>query len=272
VLIRHFATFAVVLVLSSSLLIFGQQGHLGFPSVGQSVAVAGTLPPDQSGAPATPSQSAGPAAPTPASVATPAPSGTVLASDDFSNPTGGLFPTSSPSPDWTQGYVNNEYQIATLHPVAFTTRYAFAQGTYTDVSVAVDAHLMAGSDTNSAVGVGCRYAGTGNTTTGYRAHLTPTYNNWVIERIDQGNSAYVAGPTNLNVPPVMTQTHHLVLTCSGTTISLSVDGKQVASAQDPTYTQGSVGIYARMSSNTAGTASDLGTIDARFDKFVLTQP
>jgi hypothetical protein len=274
---RPLLTVMLALALASSMFLAGQRlirDGAGRPPA----AVAGTMSPDQStdNSGATPDQSGAtnpaPATATPAAAATPAPSGTVLASDNFASPPGGLFPASSPNSDWTQGYVNNEYQIATLHPVAFTTRYAVAQGSYGDVSVAVDAHLMAGSDTNSAIGVACRLSGTGSAMTGYRAHLTPTYNNWVVERIDPGNAPYLAGPTNLNVAPVLTQTHHLVLTCSGTTISLSVDGKQVSSVQDPTYPQGSAAIYARMSSNTAGTASDLGTIDARFDKFVLTQP
>jgi hypothetical protein len=271
---RPLLTIMLALALASSMFLAGQR--LSRDGAGRPpVAVAGTMAPDQGtdNSGATPDQSgASNAASATATPAAPAASGTILDSDSFSSPAGGLFPTSSPNPDWTQGYVNNEYQIATLHPVAFTTRYAVAQGSYGDVSVAVDAHLMAGSDTNSAVGVACRLSGSGSTTTGYRAHLTPTYNNWVVERIDPGNAPYLAGPTNLNVAPVLTQTHHLVLTCSGTTISLSVDGKQVASVQDPAYPQGSAAIYARMSSNTAGTASDLGTIDARFDKFVLAQP
>jgi len=285
-LTRPIATLLTALALGASFLILAQRLHLQAPG-GQSVAVAGTMSPDQStdnsgtppdqtgttGAAATPAATA-----TPVAAATPAPSGTVLASDNFSNPGSGLFATSAPDPSWIYGYSGGDYQITSAGNVALADQFAFSQGgtTWTDVSIAVDAHLMSDADSGDSMGTACRITGNGSSLTGYRMYLAPANGEFNVQRIDNGKFIDLSGPQSTGGAPMQFNTYHLQLTCSGTTVSATINGKQVYSTQDSAYTQGKVALlvhmFHRTNASTGVTGSDLGKVDVHFDNFVLTQP
>ena len=264
------ATVVLTTILGAALL--GIRIQLQVPS--QSVAVAGAMPPDSGAASATT---------TPSVAATPAlfASGVVLASDDCSDPTTGVFPRMSQNSSWAAGCVDGAYQLESTVPVTFggPTRlfYVFSRGSYADVDVAADVQIAAGGDSHTAVGLGCRYSGSGATLTGYRMYYFPTLVQWNLIRVDAGVSTPLTGrnaafATNL---PVMDSTH-LELTCSGSTISVHVGGTSVYTIQDNSYQQGRVALTA--GEETLVNPQDqidhgyTGIPGARFGTIVLSQP
>jgi hypothetical protein len=261
----------------------------GLPAPGgPSIAIAGTMAPDQStdNSGSTPDQSGASnpasATATPAAAATPAASGTVLASDNFSNSSGGLFGTSS-NAQWTWGYVGSDYQIASIGALVEQSHFQTSHGAFGDQTVAVDAHLGPNGDVGAAYGVGCRVTG-GNNATGYILRINTQFSTWFLTRLQTGGAALLSnGGDNAIALSPPTSTHHLSLTCQGGTIAGSIDGTQVTSVQDGTYQQGSGALYAYSSGTAAGQSNSsvaAGTniggyptkVDARFDNFVITQP
>jgi hypothetical protein len=213
--------------------------------------------------------------------ATSAAPGTVLASDTFSNPSSGLLPTASSTPsNWKTGYVNGQYQIASVGSGSNLDNTTLVKGAYGDVSVSVDARTP--QSTNAAgdetVRLYCRRQASGNGFTGYRFQFSPITNGWGIFRGD-GNTGYsLSGVQYAPGLPAPDGTHHLNLTCSGSTISASVDGRQVGTYQDPSYSSGQAALgvgnftlddqWKIIPPHSAWP----GSYDVRFSNLVLTQP
>jgi len=259
-------------VLGVLIIPLGQSEHLGFAT---SPALAGTTSPGQgvsAGASSNPTPTATPGS----AAAGPPPSGTVLASDDFSNPSTGLLQKGiACTPDtWNAGYTNGQYQITSLQTTA-TTCNSFVRGTYADVSVAVDVRLSGGSNSSSFVGVGCRIQALPSGFTGYVIFFQPSSNTAQLNRLDAGTITSLANP-GLGGAPDIAAVHHLQLTCSGTAISAFIDGSQIGSVQDTAYQTGQAIVRAGGSgttSNAQGQAAFFsGIVDARFSNLVLTQP
>ncbi|HTE84936.1 MAG TPA: hypothetical protein VK821_09395 [Dehalococcoidia bacterium] len=184
----------------------------------------------------------------------------MLASDNFSDPTSGLFPPISPQPDkWQVGYVNGEYQVAgidmTADNAAITTDAVFG-----DARVAADARVD-GDTGNTELGIVCRWAGPG----GYELDVYPGGGTIVVSKLRGGQR------TNLifrdQDPNVLSgsQTNHLELTCAGRTITARVNGVTIDSVQDTTFTRGSTGL-------SIARALNPGTVSVRFSNFLVTQP
>ena len=278
-------TVVMALALGFTLMVFGSHNAPGGASL--PIAIAGTMPPDQTSdnatpAPdqSTPAQAAAPTA-TVAAAATPAPSGTILASDNFSNPDAGLLPKAPPAASadtWKVGYVGGEYQITSIKPVVAANYTALVMGTYSDVVVAADAHLTAAADSADWVGVGCRFRATPTGPNGYYLHFIPSSNAYHLYRLDAGTQVDFTGlGQTLSITASQTGTHHLQISCSGSTITGSVDGVQIGSVQDSGYKTGTAVIRAGSASFTnAQTGVAVGSyaviVDARFANLVLTQP
>jgi hypothetical protein len=214
--------------------------------------------------------------PTPA-----ASSGTVLASDNFSNPSSGLLPTSSSRPSqWKVGYLNGEYQIASVGSGSNLNDTAVIKGDYGDVSISVDARATQGPNTaqDETVRLYCRRQSSGSGFTGYRFQFSPSSNGWGIYRGD-GNTGYtLSGVLYAPGVPSSDGTHHLNLTCSGSTISASIDGKTVGTYQDRAYASGEAALgVGNFTLNDQWGIIPLhsawpGTYDVRFSNLVLKQP
>lgn len=207
--------------------------------------------------------------------------GTLPASDNFSDPSAGLLPRASSRPDsWKIGYVGGEYQIASVGSVLDASESVLANGSYSDVSIAVDTHLVQGTATNpdQTVRLYCRRQTSGAGFTGYRFQYSPLLNAFAVMRGDGSSGVSLTDVQYISGPPFAAQTHHLVLTCAGDSISASVDGRQVASVRDASYRDGSaalgVGNFTRV--DLAGIlgagAAYPGTYDARFGALVLSKP
>lgn len=217
----------------------------------------------------------------PASAAASTSAGAVLASDSFSNPSAGLLPSSSSRPDrFKIGYLNGEYQIASVSSGMDLSETALISSSYGDVSIAVDARVIQATSAASdeTVRIYCRRQTQGSGFTGYRFQYSPLVNGWGLYRGDGDTGVSLAGVQYLSGPPFAADTHHLVLSCAGTTISASIDGAVVGSFKDGAYREGRAalgfGNFTRWDpSGIVGPgAAYPGTYDVRFRKLVLTSP
>jgi hypothetical protein len=203
--------------------------------------------------------------PSPALAQTAAPaSGTVLTSDDYSNPAAALFPLASSLPTkWTLGYASGEYQIAGIDasedailPLAITQ-------TTTDAMVAVDARVD-GDTKDTNLGIMCRWS-VGSAPTGYELSIYPAEAAITLLKLTDSGPVKLLSQNRFSGIMLGNKTNHLELTCAGSTITARVNGTTLGSVQDSTYSQGAPGIF-------VGRALGPGTASARFSSFVVTQP
>jgi hypothetical protein len=206
--------------------------------------------------------------------------------DNFANPSAGILPASSSHPEtWKIGYLNGEYQVASVAPGLDLSEAVVVPGTYSDVSVSAGIRTAQapGLASDETARLYCRRQSSGSGFTGYRLQYAPQLNQYALFRGD-GASGYTL--TGVQTVPGMQDAwgvHQLVLTCTGSTISVSIDGKMLARVQDVSYSSGQVALGAGNFSreNAAGVdptgmfgpgAGYPGSYDVRFTNLVLTQP
>jgi hypothetical protein len=207
--------------------------------------------------------------------------GTVLASDDFSNPATGLLARASSRPDrWKVGYLNGEYQLASLAAGVNLADTAVIAGTYGDVSISTKVRIVQGPATaaDQTARLYCRRQTSGSGFTGYRLQYSPLLDLFAIYRGDGNSGATLTDVRPIAGAPVSADTHRLTLSCAGSTITAAVDGVTLASIQDNSYHDGQaalgVGNFTRFDPwgiVPAGSGYP-GTYDVRFSSLVLTQP
>ena len=201
--------------------------------------------------------------------------GAVIESDNFSNPTTGLFQSSSDG-QFTWGYADGDYRIASPTYVVSTGVFPLAPGDFTDVSVSVDGHRgpnAAPSSSDQFFGVGCRVTGE----TGYFLKFSTLNHNWRFIIMYPGVvDEYIKG--NINVPPMLGEVGHVTLICQGTTITGIVNGVQVFSTQLTNFQHGQVALYGGaggLDTNGNGILNGRGypsIVDEHFNNFVVRQP
>lgn len=191
---------------------------------------------------------------------------------------GGLPQTSTEPNTWRLGLNGGEYQIASVGLTLATGVFAVSGRDQPNVSVAVDGRLVLSRDLapDATLRVGCRYQPAGSSYNGYALSFAPSQNSWSLDRFDQGAVASLTGIQYLNTAPTVADIHHLRLTCSGSTLSASVDGIQLTSVQDGAYQDGDpmlgVGTFTREGALNPAGGAYAGTLDARFSNLVLTAP
>ena len=206
-----------------------------------------------------------PSAPsTPTPVGTPA-SGTVLAADDFSDPSIGLLPRSCTGAPtlagnaYECGYFNSEYQLAVPQPTTQGIALALVPGSYatrlpaSNTTVDVDVRLATIGAGLPSVALRCRrILQSPAAIQGYELTIAPGAGAFTLLRFDPTagnagtNAVRLAGP---QLSPAIQQgvaSNHLRLTCNGSTITATINGMQVASVQDNTYQFGQVELVAEM--------------------------
>jgi len=200
-------------------------------------------------------------APPPAAGALPA---TILAQDGFSDPKTGILENSAGDSHYQLGYSGGEYVVKLTDPNYSTIPEEFIPNSYDDATLAVDVRMIDSAD-NRFVVLGCRY---GDTNTGYRVWVdfgAGTYRLFAVEsnadlrylRNEQASPAILKG----------TATNRVALTCSGSTIAVSINGTNVASVKDAKaeYSTGQFLIG-------ASTYTDHPqTIETHFDNLVVTK-
>ncbi len=184
----------------------------------------------------------------------------ILFQDNFSNVNSGWDQTHNDS--YITDYVNGGYRINVI-PVtysAFANPYKTFQN---DVRIEVDATKLGGPDDN-AFGVQCRYQDVDNfyffyiSSDGYVGIGINKAGTTTIISSSDGN---MVSDSNINQGAA---TNHLRADCIGSILTLYVNGSQIATATDSTFTGGDVGLMARTFS--------VGGADILFTNFFVYKP
>jgi hypothetical protein len=192
------------------------------------------------------------------STKTQTPASDILFSDDFT----------TTEKKWDQvdnanastNYFNNAYRIV----VNDTNTDAWAnpgKESFTDVSIEVDATKNGGPDDND-FGVICRYKDSDQF---YYAVISSDGYYGIMKMTANGGSPI--GSENLLESDKIIQgraTNHIRFDCTGSTLTLSVNGTQIDQKTDTELTIGNVGLL-------AGTFDTAGT-DILFDNFIVYKP
>ena len=190
--------------------------------------------------------------------ATEVPSGTVLFTDDFSNPKSG-WDTWNETTGSLVAYTAGGLRI--LVQEQQFDYWSRPGKRFADVSLEVDAIKLDGPDDND-YGLVCRYQNRDNfyalliSSDGYAGILKvkdSTYSMIHAEQMEFSTAIYKGGASN-----------HLQGFCLGPTLALFVNGKKAVFAVDLDFSAGEVGLI-------AGTNTTPG-VDILFDNFLVTRP
>jgi hypothetical protein len=185
------------------------------------------------------------------------PASNVLYHDDFSNPLSG-WPTASDA-DKAASYTDGQYLMQ-----AFTASqdvWAHPGEDFSDVSIEVDATKHSGPDNND-FGIICRFVDDSN----FYFLIVASDGYQVIGKYQNGEAAYLSSEQMEVTDAVLsgTATNHLRADCVGSTLTLYVNGQQVSSVTDTSFTSGDIGL-------TVGTF-DEPNVGVNFDNFVVFEP
>ncbi len=186
----------------------------------------------------------------------------VLFQENFSDPARGLLSINSPEPTrYSYTYDNGEYAIRVLDPAFDRLPIRSLPGDYANATLAVDARIV-GDTAVRYIALSCRSSNSGH----YRLVVEPDSGVFRLIRRD-GESASTELVPEKAAPAIRrgNGTNHIELSCSGSTIAVIINGSEVASVQDSTYTTGLMWI--------AGGAytGNRVTTDIRFDNVTAIQ-
>lgn len=187
--------------------------------------------------------------------------GETLLRDDFSDPNQGKLPTVSPQPrSYTRGYEAGEYVIRKVDPQYNLVAAARAtDNVFQDAAIEVDAHLV-GDVTGRYIAIACRFSPAGE----YQFAVDPGQGRFSLWRFDAGAEGVALVPVQDHAAIRRGSAwNRLELSCSGSTISATINGVQVASIEDATHREGRL----TLGVGTVGAA----TAEARFDNLAVVQ-
>ena len=130
----------------------------------------------------------------------------------------------------------------------------------TDVAVEVNARTADGSE-NNLYGLICRHQDDKN----FYFFAISADGYYAIGKLKEGQIIFLGSDTFQPSAQIQTgpAVNHLVATCISQTLSLSVNGKQLAQTTDSDFADGVIGLI-------AGTFDD--QTDVRFDNLLVTKP
>ena len=130
---------------------------------------------------------------------------------------------------------NSEFVITVTDPNFQDVPTADLPGVFNDATLAVDARLAASVNAPYIV-IGCR---AGDDDNGYRFEVDPQNGTFLLTRWVNGNETNLV-PADSPAPALMkgTAMNRLALSCAGGAIAASINGVQVASVPDATYSSG----------------------------------
>jgi class 3 adenylate cyclase len=170
-----------------------------------------------------------------------------LLSDDFEASTRHTLPDTSIYPnEFAVSYGGGEYTIQTIALSQGRLPSVVVPGWYGNASLAVDARVIGDTDVQSIV-LGCRNAAPRS---GYRFTLRPGQGTGALDRTDDVPVLIRLAPmTSRGAVNPRTARNRVELRCIGSTISATVNGTEVASARDATYSAGRMWIGATVDPN-----------------------
>lgn len=132
-----------------------------------------------------------------------------------------------------------------------------------DVRIEVDATKIGGPDEND-MGVLCRYSNV-NDSYNFYYFLIASDGYMGIAKMKDSDSELISGE-EMTISDAIdtTGTNHIRADCIGDTLTLYVNGEQVATATDNDFTGGDIGLI-------AGSFSEPG-VDIHFDNLIVTRP
>jgi len=183
--------------------------------------------------------------------------GTVLYSDDFSNPPTGWG-------TWSRGGASVEYHNGGLRILISESQFDFwsvAGQKFSDAIIEVEAAKLGGPDDND-FGIVCRYQDKDN----FYMLVTSSDGYYGIAKIKAGQYSMI-GAEQLQYSSVIAQgqaVNQVRADCVGNTLSLYANGQKLMEAEDGDFSSGDVGVLAG-AYNTQG-------VDILFDNFVVKKP
>lgn len=186
----------------------------------------------------------------------------VILKDNFANPSLSGLTKISPDPrDYAMGIAAGQFYIRQINPnLRFRGYQNFAgYGDLSDSAISLDVYLRGATEGHFAM-LNCRASA--NLADGYWFKLYPAQQYAELVRMDSNHQTVLRGEYAAVIHPA-NASNHIELICHGTTISARINGRQVVSAQDHTYTTGVMAL---------GAGTDDGvhtTVDARFGNLEL---
>jgi len=256
------AAVGLTILLAAAALLGFQYLHDSHPRAAEGLVAAGAA---RSAVPAV-SATLGPGVTS--SPGTPRPLGRVLARDDFSNPGAGLFGPASSNPSaYRSGYIDAGYQILKVDPKFSNNWREWARtDNFADVAVDVDARV-ASQTVGGFVKVGCRTPDLGAGNSGYQLSVRPDDGTVWLDRVDKSTARQISPVQRSDAVKQGTESNHLQIRCVGASISGIVNGVQVVQVEDSDYSTGRVYLGAGVVA-----AGQPGSVDARFNNFVVSEP
>jgi hypothetical protein len=183
-------------------------------------------------------------------------SSNILYQDTFTDPNSGW--THHQTANSTMDYANGGYRInlTTTDMLAFATAGKSFQS---DVRVEADATKTGGPEDNY-IGVICRYQDTDNF-----YFFVISSDGFAGIAMYKANQVSILTGSKFSASPAINQgaaTNHIRADCVGNTLTLSVNGQQVSTVTDSTFTTG--GLLAR--------ANTVAGVDILFNNFVVSKP
>ncbi len=185
----------------------------------------------------------------------------ILFQDDFSNVNSGW--DRSTNNTYLTDYANGGYRINII-PASYAVFANPYQSFQNDVRVEVDATKIGGPIDNNAYGVICRYQDVDNYYFFYISsdgYVGIGIDNAGTKSFISSSDGYMTSVSSINQDGA---TNHIRADCIGNTLTLYVNGTQVASATDSSFTGGDVGLVAR--------TFDVAGTDIMFDNFFVYKP
>lgn len=178
----------------------------------------------------------------------------ILNSDDFSKESSGWDIASDEY--GSTGYVDGTFHVQVLE--TNTDIWANYGKNYTDAIYEVDATKAGGPDVND-FGILCRYVDNNN----YYQFIVASDGYYGIAKVKDGEFSLI-GREEMEMHDAIKlgdATNHILVSCVGPTLTLTVNGTVIDTQTDAEFTSGDVGLF-------AGTFDEIG-VEIAFDNFVV---
>lgn len=183
----------------------------------------------------------------------------VLFQDDFSDPDSGW--EVSEYEFGSVAYKNGKYAVVSFGDGA--TMWGVANQRFDNVAIDVDAtQISAPANNNNAYGVVCRDQGE-TERTGYYFFISGD-GMYAIARAMQGEFDWLVDWQDSSVIRQGNATNHIRAICNGDQLTLIVNGKQLATASDTTYSEGDIAL--------AVASLEPASSEVHFDNLKVTRP
>jgi hypothetical protein len=194
-------------------------------------------------------------------VPTPAGAQGQVYTDTMDSPATGLLSTQSSTPGITYSYVNGQFLIQATEPSFQGELISFiGVPEMTDVRVTIDVAL-GGDVANKYVLVGCR---ANDTSDGYMLGVAPASGQAILFRSDPSEDVVLQRVTDTTLVNTGNANNQIGIDCTGNVISALINGQQVLTTTDATYTTGTVYIGAGASGD------EVDGLTVGFDNLTVT--